>query len=108
MGMLLEGDGVVGCWSFSGEVMAMWSSKPLNALECDPDRSSLELNVRNELNPESDLSDSKYDDVTTTVELELDEDDDNDCWSFDGITTDLVVVVAELLTSSVVIVLGYN
>lgn len=98
---------------------AVWSSEPLNALECDPDRSSLELSVRDEPpRPESDRSTSTYDGVdactvcavdATAVPLALDEVDDvddgddnsrecwslddggdsRDCWSFDGIAVGL-------------------
>lgn len=74
---------------------AVWSSEPLNALECDPDRSSPELSVRDELMPESDLSASVYgaaavmtftlDDEDEDKDDEDDENDDGiDCTSLDG------------------------
>lgn len=69
----------------SGDVAAVWSSEPLNALECDPDRSSLELSVRDEPpRPESDRSLSVYDGVLDAcaadagTPLALDEVDDVD------------------------------
>lgn len=79
----------------SGEVAATWSSEPLNALECDPDRSSPELSVRDELRPESDLSAASAYGVAAVMAFTLDVDDDDDedeeddddkdcCRSFDG------------------------
>lgn len=103
-----------GCCSLSGDVPATWSSEPLNALECDPDRSSPELNVRDELRPESERwsTGSVYGTIVTIVvppplawtlnveednedndEVDDDEDEDeccccccccSDCWSLDG------------------------
>lgn len=76
-----------------GDAAATWSSEPLNALECDPDRSSPELSVRDELRPESDLSASAYGAAAVmafTVEdddeddVDDEDDDDMDCRSLGG------------------------
>lgn len=107
-GKLLTGG--VCWWSFRGDVAAAWSSEPLNALECEPDRSSLELSVRDELRPESDRSVSAYSAAATMewadVGKEADDVDDKDCWSFDG-NDDAGLVAPAFAVEGVITIAGY-